>query len=456
MRLQYTRPMQSRILCFLVVILVIVGVACSSKDRDQRGASAKLAPHARPTVALSPEQRAEAEAFEQRFGGSGNDHIPHRDRPQDPRVAVYLAARSDDPGVVNAALDAMVFGPGEVDASYMETVSSLIALDDPRILDGALEAAQRVADTQEAPLRAELAAQLRAIARSHPHPTVRALAFATAADMTSSEELRPEMAALENSLLELSAPEVLFWVLGRPAYERNPDQLARQIARVEELTRHDHPVIRGAALERIVSLLDAQLDVAADAPDRRAATEALVMQVNATARLLAGFFDDPSPHVRAHAALAIGSVFETRLPREQWEALSLAPAQGLGKLLDDTESSLERLTYEQIGVGTTTRFFGATTTSDPPVQRRAASALESISRFLAERDGNDDLELHLQSPLGPDEARQQAKVWYARHAGKLAPPGSALPSTGTVSGHSALDAGTRVPASAGIGKIGAP
>jgi hypothetical protein len=112
---------------------------------------------------LTPDQEKAAEDWSKVADANTLRFPPDRlTQPGATQIAVYLAASSDEPAVVGAALDAMrtlVRPPTRVDADFVQTIRKHLSSDDPRIVARAL-AASRAGLNGNAPDRELLSAVL--------------------------------------------------------------------------------------------------------------------------------------------------------------------------------------------------------------------------------------------------------------------------------------------------------
>jgi hypothetical protein len=384
---------------YIVALGVSVAVAgCRSSEPQPSGqaasaqaaSSADAAPASRIQLELDAAQKQAARQLAGKLRGGRFPGDVIRD-PANAKLFLYLAATSEEPELIVAALQAMKMaytlraGPralAHADDDYAAVVAAYLRSDNTKIQAQAIEAAAHSVRGPK-PSRPVID-ELVVIGTSHAHPGARAQAVALVQLVKDFAKDPKIAAALLQALDDKEAYVVSRALEGLRTWAANLPTQDRFLAKARQLIAHDNSAVRGRAAE-LAGRLGAD-------------TQGLVEQ-------LVPLLDEKDPFVRSSAALALGHLGH------------LPSAHRIVKLLSDKEDNTYVFCCYTSLAGRKTRVAHRGSTW-PQVRDAAINALARLStrteeRFMPAQVDRDDVDGSLAKNA------KTAKAWYLKVKAKL-------------------------------------
>lgn len=384
--------------------LALGGVSCTNKSKPPGGiassaSSSTSAPAPGQKFQPDEAQRAAIDALVQKLNRT-NWRFPSTatNEPNNARLFTYLAATSEDPAVIGAALASM-YGAysahskrkAQPDADYVAAVEKHLGTEDPKLAARVLLAARTAISGKEG--NVGLIDKIVAMADRDPYKSGPGrYAIIDTLRVVSSNNRSPALVKVFEDSLDAKETYVVSYAL-QALYRssRSVKDVAPVKAKALELAKHEDPGVRGRAIELL----------GAFGKDDPAVRELVLTALG-----------DKSPYVRSEAAESIAR-------------LRYRPAiHALMPLVDDKESNR----YEIRDWTTLDGKPGRLHHDGSPwsfVYDAAMNAVRSLS--------GGELELERVNPKeitqGLDKSAQATKTWYAKAKSKIPKTEEAAPSS---------------------------
>jgi hypothetical protein len=385
-------------LSLLAALLLVLATNCTSceKEEQEKGVVdakvlASLAPDKGIQISLRLDEgrREDAARLVSKLRG-GRFPSQYVDREKNAELFLYIAAKSDQPKVIIAALRAMrqayVSSGGRKSRGrhvagndYGVVVAAHLKSKDPSIVAAAMSAAQRVLEGTSP--HAATVAELARIAESHPVVGARIDAVSALTRMRGFRR-NPVVAGAMLKVLEHPSAALLSHTLYQ-LYRGRAAGLPRReefLARAQALLSHQDPGVRGRAA-RLVAVL---------APP----TPELAKQLRA-------MLSDPHPYTRSVVAHALADMND------------VASVHLLVTKVDDLTRNSHHLTYRRLVGREGSVPHGA---RDETVHGPVVRAIERLTAKLKH-----PFKRASKAAKGSDRKKEAAavKAWYAKHRDEL-------------------------------------